>query len=155
MVLLIPNATLVEGAYAFDNDELAPLTFVIGDPKAQCYDATFADYWSQFSGGAEFSPCAGRSAQDRATESSNGGTTESSAPARDTNSPPPISVNARIRVISPPLRVRNGPGLQAETVGVQEDPVSGTVLSDPYWVDGYWWFEIDYDEGADGWSGSG
>ncbi len=70
-------------------------------------------------------------------------------------SQPPIPVGARVEVVLPPLRVRDAPGLQTNTIGVQEERVSGTILSDPYYADGYWWFQIDYDSGPDGWSAHG
>src|SRR5690554_6486029 len=68
---------------------------------------------------------------------------------------PPFPIGSEVQVSSPPLRVRAAPGTQGAVLGAQEGAATGTVISDPYYADGYWWFEVDYSSGPDGWSAAG
>lgn len=64
-----------------------------------------------------------------------------------------ISVGSRVAVnISPTLRVRDAAALAGNILGEQNYLAEGTVLSGPTTVDGYVWWEINYDSAPDGWS---
>ena len=58
---------------------------------------------------------------------------------------------ARVTLLSR-LRVRAQPGLQGATQGTQPVGGRGTIIDGPVYLDGYRWWKIDYDLGADGWS---
>lgn len=47
------------------------------------------------------------------------------------------------------LNVRSSPGGSA--VGQQPDGTLGTVIDGPQFVDGRWWWQVDFDTGMDGW----
>ena len=53
------------------------------------------------------------------------------------------------------VNVRSEPSLASALVGVQLSGIVGTVLEGPVYFSGYWWWKIDYDTGADGWSTEG
>jgi len=50
------------------------------------------------------------------------------------------------------LDVSSGPSSAANILGTQPAGATGTVTSGPVFADGLWWWNIDYDNGADGWS---
>jgi hypothetical protein len=59
--------------------------------------------------------------------------------------------STRITLLSR-LRVRAQPGLQGATQGTQPVGGRGAIVDGPVDLDGYRWWKIDYDLGADGWS---
>jgi uncharacterized protein YgiM (DUF1202 family) len=62
----------------------------------------------------------------------------------------------RITVVTDKVKVRDGAGLSFNTLGTQDNGAMGTILADSGGlVDGYLWLQIDYDNGADGWSAMG
>lgn len=48
------------------------------------------------------------------------------------------------------LYVRSEPN--GAELGIQPRKSTGTVVGGPVWADGYWWWEINYDNDPDGWS---
>jgi hypothetical protein len=50
------------------------------------------------------------------------------------------------------LNVRSAPGLSGVFLGVQPTSSQGTVIGGPVFAGGFWWWQIDYDTGPDGWS---
>ena len=71
--------------------------------------------------------------------------------------PTPIStkffIGDRIKVSSGPLNVRDGASVSTSTIlGTQPIDAFGIVTGGPEYGDLYWWWNIDYDSGADGWS---
>jgi uncharacterized protein len=62
----------------------------------------------------------------------------------------------RVVVVTDAVKVRDGAGLSSNTLGSQKNGAGGTVLnSSDGLVDGYFWLQLDYDEGVDGWSAAG
>jgi hypothetical protein len=49
------------------------------------------------------------------------------------------------------LRVREGPGLEYETLGTLSDGTPLTVLDGPQTADGYQWWKVATDDGQEGW----
>lgn len=71
--------------------------------------------------------------------------------------PPPTTstkfiIGDRVQVNAGPLNVRSSPSLSAEILGTQNLGALGTVIGGSLYSDGSWWWQIDYDFGADGWS---
>ncbi|MFA6354404.1 MAG: PKD domain-containing protein [Candidatus Paceibacterota bacterium] len=50
------------------------------------------------------------------------------------------------------LRARSNPTMSGSIAGVQVAGSLGTVTGGSVWADNYFWWEINYDNGADGWS---
>lgn len=65
-----------------------------------------------------------------------------------------FAIGDRVEVtFDPSLRVRSAPGLSDATIlGNQLKDSQGTVTSGPISLDGYIWWQIDYDVSPDGWS---
>lgn len=49
------------------------------------------------------------------------------------------------------LNVRSSPGLSGTVLGVQLTGSLGTVIGGPVFADGFWWWQVNFDTGADGW----
>lgn len=49
------------------------------------------------------------------------------------------------------LNVRSNAGLNSSILGVQALGAQGTVIGGPVFADGRWWWQMDFDTGADGW----
>jgi hypothetical protein len=68
----------------------------------------------------------------------------------------PFTSGTRVSVETNRVKVRAAPGLTGEVVGTQESNSTGTVVdASPFYADGYWWWQIDFDAGADGWAAEG
>ena len=70
--------------------------------------------------------------------------------------PPPLAPIStteplRVRVGFTPVNVRSEPSLLASILGVHEFGHSGTIIGGPVTADGFTWWKINYDIGADGW----
>src|SRR5207244_3593842 len=69
---------------------------------------------------------------------------------------PPAStkflINDRVKVSSGPLNVRGTASISGTLLGTQATNALGTVIGGPTYADGYWWWNINYDSGVDGWS---
>lgn len=63
-----------------------------------------------------------------------------------------FSLNDRVQVSSGPLNVRATASASGILLGTQAANALGTVIGGPTYADGYWWWNINYDTGADGWS---
>lgn len=63
-----------------------------------------------------------------------------------------FTLNDRVQVSSGPLNVRSAPSISGTLLGTQSTGVLGTVISGPTFADGYWWWNINFDSGVDGWS---
>ena len=50
------------------------------------------------------------------------------------------------------LNVRNAPSTSGTLLGTQLSGASGTVTGGPVQANGYWWWQVDYATGPDGWS---
>jgi len=50
------------------------------------------------------------------------------------------------------LNVRSAPGTSATNLGTQSFSSKGTVVGGPVYANSYWWWQVDYDSGPDGWS---
>ena len=50
------------------------------------------------------------------------------------------------------LNVRNTPSLLGNILGEQPEEMFGTIIGGPISADGYWWWNVDYDNAPDGWS---
>ena len=50
------------------------------------------------------------------------------------------------------LNVRSTPSTSGTLLGTQPSGVSGTVTAGPVQANGYWWWQVDYASGPDGWS---
>jgi uncharacterized protein YgiM (DUF1202 family) len=50
------------------------------------------------------------------------------------------------------LNTRSSPSTSASIVGTHTLGDQGTVIGGPTSANGYTWYQIDYDSGADGWS---
>ena len=50
------------------------------------------------------------------------------------------------------LNVRNAPSTSGALLGTQSSGATGTIIGGPVQADGYWWWQVDYATGADGWS---
>lgn len=54
------------------------------------------------------------------------------------------------------LKVRQAAGLGGKSIGLQEPGSFGMILTDdPQFVDGYWWWRVEYVDGLIGWSAQG
>lgn len=62
-----------------------------------------------------------------------------------------FGIGNRVRT-SANLNVRSTPSLLGTLMGTQTTGVLGTVLAGSTYADGYYWWNINYDTGADGWS---
>ena len=49
------------------------------------------------------------------------------------------------------IDIRNKPGFADSVIGVQASGVKGKVIEGPVLLDGYTWWNVDYQTGADGW----
>ena len=58
----------------------------------------------------------------------------------------------RVQITSGPLNVRSCASTSCTVLGTQGTGVLGTVVSGGQFADGYYWWNINYDSGADGWS---
>jgi len=69
--------------------------------------------------------------------------------------PPPsttFSANDRVEVTSGPLNIRSCPGTSCSTLGTQTTGALGTVTGGATYASGYYWWQINFDSGADGWA---
>lgn len=62
-----------------------------------------------------------------------------------------LDVGSRIETTSV-LKVRDEASVEADLLGTQNAFADGVITDGPETEDGYQWFEIDYDQGPDGWS---
>ncbi len=62
-----------------------------------------------------------------------------------------FAIGDRVQVIAN-LQVRSTPSIYSTSLGTQKKQAKGTVVGGPQYADGYWWWNINYDKGADGWS---
>lgn len=87
--------------------------------------------------------------------SGTGGTGTASATVTVSTVTPPstkFSVGDRVQVTSGTLNVRSTPSTSGTLLGSQAVGVLGTVVGGPTSANGYTWWNINYDSGADGWS---
>ena len=63
-----------------------------------------------------------------------------------------FSFNDRIQVLSGPLSVRVTPSASGVFLGSQSTGALGAIIGGPTYADGFWWWNINYDTGTDGWS---
>ena len=68
-----------------------------------------------------------------------------------TVSSPVVAIGGRI-VTTANLNVHSGAGIGAASTGSQPIGAGGVVLAGPTIVDGYTWWQVNYDTGVDGWS---
>jgi uncharacterized protein len=62
----------------------------------------------------------------------------------------------RVTVVTDAVKVRDGAGLSFNTLGSQKQGAGATVIaSSDGLMDGYFWVQLDYDEGSDGWTAVG
>jgi hypothetical protein len=64
-----------------------------------------------------------------------------------------FSLNDRITVTDGPRNVRTSGSMSATILGTQPVGALGTVIGGPVLADGYTWWNINYDNAPDGWSG--
>ena len=58
----------------------------------------------------------------------------------------------RVEVVTGTLNVRSCASTSCALRGSQAVGAQGTVVGGPTYSDGYWWWNVNYDSGADGWS---
>lgn len=64
-----------------------------------------------------------------------------------------FSLGTPVIVVATSLQVRVEPSLDAGRLGVQDQGARGIVANpSPHWADGFWWWEVRYDDGVRGWS---
>jgi hypothetical protein len=63
-----------------------------------------------------------------------------------------FSAGQRVTVSSGPLNVRSGAGTGAASLGTQSTGAVGTITSGGVSLNGYYWWNVNYDSGVDGWS---
>ncbi len=63
-----------------------------------------------------------------------------------------FQLNDRVTVSSGPLNVRATPSISATLVGTQNTGALGTIIGGTIYADGYFWWNVNFDTGADGWS---
>jgi len=76
-------------------------------------------------------------------------------PSYCTVTPPPstkFQLNDRVEVSSGPLNVRSTPSTGSTILGTQATGALGTIVGGPTYADGFHWWNVNYDSGADGWS---
>ena len=66
--------------------------------------------------------------------------------------PSPMALGERIQTLNA-TNVRASGSLSGTLLGTQATGALGTIIGGPVFADGYTWWNIDYDTGADGWSG--
>jgi uncharacterized repeat protein (TIGR02543 family) len=62
-----------------------------------------------------------------------------------------FSLNDRVQTTAV-LNVRATPSLSGNLLGTQTSGSLGTIIGGPVYADGYWWWNVNYDTGFDGWS---
>jgi hypothetical protein len=67
--------------------------------------------------------------------------------------PPAFAIGSRIAVTGD-TNVRQTGSLSAAILGVQPAGTTGTLVAGPVLADNITWWQVDYDSGADGWSGA-
>lgn len=68
----------------------------------------------------------------------------------------PFTSGTRVIVETNRVKVRVSLGLNGEVVGTQEQSSAGTVVdASPFYADGYWWWQVNFDNGSDGWVAEG
>jgi hypothetical protein len=65
--------------------------------------------------------------------------------------PDKFSLNDRIQTTAK-VKVKTSPSTTASSAGTQQKGNTGTVIGGPVIADGYTWWNINYDKGADGWT---
>src|SRR3989344_9683490 len=63
-----------------------------------------------------------------------------------------FAIGDRVYVSSGPLNVRKQPRTNSAKLGTQPTGAQGAVVGGPIFRSNYWWWKINYDTGADGWS---
>ncbi len=63
-----------------------------------------------------------------------------------------FQIGNMVYVSSGPLNVRAAASASATLLGTQPTNALGSVVGGPTYSDGYWWWQINYDSGVDGWS---
>jgi len=76
-----------------------------------------------------------------------------STPAPPPPPPPEFSIGSRIETIRS-TNVRATAALTGTLLGTQETASKGTIVAGPVSESGIIWWQVDYDSGADGWSGA-
>jgi uncharacterized protein YgiM (DUF1202 family) len=71
--------------------------------------------------------------------------------ATTTPPPPTFAIGARVQTTAK-LNVRSTPTAKGKVLGSQSRGSQGTITSGPVSSNGYIWWNINYDSGADGWS---
>jgi hypothetical protein len=69
---------------------------------------------------------------------------------RESSAPGPLGPGARVVTLSN-LKVRSEPTTSSSQLGVQKSGSQGTILLGPVSANGYTWWNVDFDSGADGW----
>jgi hypothetical protein len=72
-----------------------------------------------------------------------------------TSTPPPstkFQIGNRVSVTAGTLNVRSTPSTSGTILGSQSSASTGTIIGGPTYSDASWWWQVDYDSGADGWS---
>jgi hypothetical protein len=77
----------------------------------------------------------------------------SSSPTLPPETPAPFAIGSRIEVFRN-TNVRASGSLSGSLLGTQPTGVGGTLVEGPVLADGVTWWRVDYDSGADGWSGA-
>ena len=65
------------------------------------------------------------------------------------------SMGKRIAVTSTAtqgLNVRTGPGTSYQVITAESQGSTGTITNGPTFQDGYWWWQVNFDDGTTGWS---
>ena len=82
------------------------------------------------------------------SKSNTQGTTQTTSQSTNTK----FAINNKIETTNS-LNVRSGPGLSYDTVSETKAAGStGTILKGPVYADGFTWWQIQYDDGTNGWS---
>jgi hypothetical protein len=76
-----------------------------------------------------------------------------SSPTLPPETPAPFAIGSRIEVFRN-TNVRASGSLSGILLGTQPTGVGGTLVEGPVLADGVTWWRVDYDSGADGWSGA-
>lgn len=61
-------------------------------------------------------------------------------------------LNQRVYVSSGPLNIRSSASTSGTLLGTQALRAKGSIIGGPVFADGYWWWNINFDAGVDGWA---
>ncbi len=149
----VTGASVSLSASASDNVGVAGVQFKLDDQNLGAEDVTspYSIAWNtaQTTNGSHTLKAVARDAAGNLGTSQAVSVTVSNTAANPVSSK--FNIGDRVEVTTD-LRARLTPDLTGNISGVQTARSLGTITRGSVWADNYFWWEVNYDNGADGWS---